>query len=118
MELPIDLGEEREDTFEPSGPMSVSDSKDEIVYPKFCYRGPKDLDLPESGTMVIQFRKTQEEYHADEETGEHTFYECEITVKKILAAKEEPDIRPSKRDTSTEDALDELARENSDEEGY
>ncbi len=114
-DMPVDLGESRKDTFEHDGPMTSPEGSDETVYPKFCYRGPKDLDLPECGTMVISYQKTTEKYKADEETGDHYYYECEITVKKILGAKEEMDMRPSKRDMSAEDALDAMAKEKMEE---
>ena len=107
--MPVDLGETRSDTYGDKNPVDVTGrSTGETVYPKFCYRGPKDLDFPECGTMVISFQKVREEYLADED-GEHYHYECEILVKQVLAVKEEKDIRPSKRDMSTENALDALA---------
>lgn len=114
--MPIDLGEARKDTYDIEDPVDpVGLGNGETVYPKFCYRGPKDLDLPEHGKMVIEYRKTTERYRADPESGDHIYYECEITVKQILSAEAEKDIRPSQRDTSAEDALDALAREHSDD---
>jgi len=112
--MPIELGEKREDTYDEKIGLGHPTDAGETIYPKFCYRGPKDLDLPDCGTMVICYQKTTEKYKANEE-GEHYYYECEITVKRILAAEEEKDIRPSKRDMSADDALDALAKAKSED---
>lgn len=80
----------------------------EKMYPCFHITGSKELDLPDSGTMEIEFRKKSESERKNDDGSET--YECCIEVRKILEAEgEEGPEAPAKRDTSAEEALDKLA---------
>lgn len=93
-----------------NGPMIKGMDDEQIVYPTFRYSGPLDLDLPEHGDMRIHFRKLNEEFDIDPETGKHTHYECTIQVRKLSNIKEAPDITPAHSRDEAGDALDAIAK--------
>ena len=106
----IDLGVKSSELYAKDGPMGMTMGPDnkEVVYPCFHYSGPKELDLPDHGDMNIHFRKKSETSKVLED-GSH-WYECCIQVRKICDVEGEEVSAPTHRDTSTEDALDALAK--------
>lgn len=93
--MKIDLGMNYDDM----GPMEVSEEH----YPSFHYEGPEDLGLPDEGVMKIHFCKTAS---GMTERDDKKRYSCTVEVKKILDVEAEKDDSPTKRDRSSEDALD------------
>ena len=93
--------------------MSSPEGKEpEKIYPTFRYEGPEDLDLPQEGEMTIHFFKKSETSKVDPATGKH-WYECCIEVRCMcdVEGEEEDDGNPpTRRDNSTEAALDKIAR--------
>lgn len=81
-------------------------------YPTIHFEGPEELGLPEHGTMLVHYKVKRE---VETKTPQGDWYSCDIEVRKILGVEAEKDIRPSKRDTSAEDALDNLMRQHDDE---
>jgi hypothetical protein len=103
MSTPIDLG--RASEFGGGSIATPINDRDRVYYPEFTYSGDKELELPEEGEMVIKFRTVRET--EDVREGRYT---CTVEVLSIEKVKGEKDNRPSKRDTSAEDALDTLAK--------
>lgn len=103
----------------PSAPTGLKDDADKPRFPSFTYSGPKELDLPEEGTMEIRFRKKRET-SSTREDGKH-WYECTIEVKCICdvesEAEEAEEEAPTRRDRSAEEALDALAQALSEKRG-
>lgn len=91
----------------PGDPVTMSPNSDRTFYPEFTYSGDESLELPKKGKMTIEYSVTRE---VEEERNGKEHYSCTVQVEKILDVDGEHDIRPSRRDTSTEDALDTLAR--------
>lgn len=92
-------------------PCCNTSQEDSINYPHFYIEGTKDLELPKSGTATIKFRliSETEEHRKDKES-----YRYELEVVAIGDVKSGGGSRSSTKDT--EDALDALAKEASDEE--
>lgn len=112
MDKEIDLGVSPKEQYGDMGnPMpSAKEEMPGKVFPRFHYSGPVELELPDDGTMEIEFCKKTETSRVRDD-GSH-WYECDIEVKKILEVEgeDEDEVRPpSRRDTSAEDALDALA---------
>lgn len=57
-------------------------NRDATVYPHFHYCGPIDLELPDTGEMLVRFIK-REETSSIKDTGQH-WYECKVEIVKIL----------------------------------
>lgn len=103
MKLNIELGEK---ISEPST-ATMSSSKDKMYYPELHLTSDEELDIPETGTMVIQYKKVG----YSSRNGKHT---CDLEVHKVISADEtKGPSAPSKRDKSAEEALDALAKEKS-----
>jgi hypothetical protein len=102
-------------------PLSGSDSRDEVSsYPSFHYDGEVDLELPETGEMLIKFRKISETSRVDKD-GKHT-YACTVEVPAILKVNgKEPEAHvPARSGSEAELALDKIKNEMesaSDEDG-
>ncbi len=110
-EKEIDLGVSPKEQYGDM-PMQVSqsDKMPDRIFPRFHYSGPVELELPDEGTMEVEFCKKSETSRVRED-GTH-WYECDIEVKKILEVEGEDEDEvnpPTRRDTSAEDALDALA---------
>jgi len=104
MHTPIDLGHKTDQGLCPA-PEQVNPSR--TWYPSFNYSGSEELDLPKEGTMTIKFCVTRE---VEENRDGKEHYSCEIEVQEIVSVDGKEEVEaPSKRDTSTEDALDTLA---------
>lgn len=106
----INLGASRREAYHMEDPKVVGGGGDETIYPSFHYSGPLDLDLPEHGEMKIHFRKLDEKYDIDPNTGKHTHYECTIQVRKVSDV-EETDRAPAQSYDGASDALDALMKE-------
>lgn len=108
-EMHIDLGVSPKEQYgDMATPMMAKDEMPEKVYPRFHYSGPVELELPDEGTMEIEFCKKSETSRVKED-GKH-WYECDIEVKSICEVEGEEEVEPpTRRDTSAEDALDALA---------
>jgi hypothetical protein len=105
MKTPIDLGQE----YGKLGiPMSMDSTADEKHYPSFHYEGDEELGLPETGTMTIKFC-VRREVSGKRESGKH-YYECDISVEKILSVKgQKSEEAPARSGSDAADALDKLA---------
>lgn len=77
-------------------------------YPVAHFSGPEELDLPDSGTMLVEYKVVREV--SSETEGRH-WYECDIQLRRIVSAEAEKDISPSKRINDAGDSLDKLAEE-------
>lgn len=92
---------------------SLQKDMEEPRYPVFHYEGPEALDIPETGTMVINYRQTRV---VSEKRPKGDWYQCDVEVRKILSAEpikeEQP---PAKADTSAAEALDKLMAERESE---
>lgn len=112
MDKEIDLGTKYPEMSEPM-PMKMSESK--VMYPHLHICGDKELDLPDSGVMEIEFRKISESERKNDD-GSDT-YECCLEVRKILEIEgeeeeEEDDNEPqapARSFTEAEEALDKIA---------
>jgi len=111
----INLGTSRREAYNMDDPKIVGGEGEEVIYPTFHYSGPLDLDLPDHGDMSIHFRKLDEKYDIDPDTGKHTHYECTVQVRKICDVEEEKDEAPSRSYDDASDALDKIASEMSKE---
>jgi|SRR6185436_7575392 len=67
-------------------PMEPSESPMEKdgYYPSFSFETSEDHELPESGTMTIEYKKTSS---TEEESDGKTRYRCTIQPRAILGAK-------------------------------
>lgn len=97
-------------------PEGQSDKEAPTNYPHFHYEGKDELPIPHKGKMTIEYEIVWEQ---ETETPNSDHYACKVEVRKILAteAAKENDEAPTRRDTSTEDALDRLMEEREAEEG-
>lgn len=68
-------------------------------------------DFPDDGTVTFRYHLSQKT-ESDRNGKERCSYTLDI--QKLVDVKGEKDIRPSKRDTSTEDNLDRLMKEKYD----
>lgn len=95
--------------------MPRMDKDDKVVYPHFHYCGPLDLELPDSGELLVKFVKRKETSFVEED-GAH-WYECKVEIREILKVdgKEPEAYLPSKSYDAASDALDKLAMEASAE---
>lgn len=87
----------------------------EVRYPTFHYSGPKELDLPDHGMMMVCFRKISET-SSRRPDGSH-WYECSVELHHLSDIKgkdDEEEGSPNSRHNEAEDALDRIAHE----EGY
>lgn len=91
------------------------EEKDEVVYPHFHYCGPLDLELPDSGEMLVKFVKRKETSYVEKD-GEH-WYECKVEIRSIEKVDgEQPEAHlPSKSFNSASDALDAIAKQMAEE---
>ncbi len=89
------------------GPEKLN-SIDREHFPEFTFEHSEDV-VPDHGTMVIEYETSRKSDDRNRDPDRR--YSCTICVKKIVSAEGEKDLRPSQRDTSTEDALDALAKE-------
>ena len=99
------------------------DENDKTVYPHFHYCGPLDLELPDSGEMVVKFVKRKETSYVEED-GTH-WYECKVEIRSIekVDGKEPEAHMPAKSYIEAGDALDAIKQQMSgesdnDSEGY
>lgn len=72
------------------------------------FKAGEGVEIPKDGTITFKF------HLANKSEGDKR---CSYTIdlKELVSVTGEKDIRPSKRDTSAEDALDKLAKEKSDD---
>lgn len=84
----------------------VSEGPSEDRYPEVHLETKEGLGLPKSGTITFR-------YDTESETSRKGSYSCTLSLRSVVSADGEKDARPSKRDTSAEDALDALAKEKS-----
>lgn len=94
-----------------SGPlMPRMDDNDKVVYPHFHYCGPLDLELPDSGELLVRFVKRKETSFVEED-GSH-WYECKVEIREILKVDgKEPEAHlPAKSYDAASDALDAIAK--------
>ena len=91
------------------------DENDETVYPHFHYCGPLDLELPDSGEMLVKFVKRKETSYVEED-GQH-WYECKVEIRSIekVDGKEPEAHLPAKSYIEAGDALDAIKQQMSDE---
>lgn len=111
MKYDTDLGSDPKDY---SSPISAQEPS-RIYYPSVHLSGPEELDLPEEGTITFKYKLRREASSKDGD-GKHR-YDCDLDLTKLVSATPEKDERPSRRDTSTEDALDKLMKEREGDDG-
>jgi hypothetical protein len=103
----IDLGVKPEEMYgglPPAGPAQMGNEK---RYPSFRYEGPKDLDLPDEGTMEIKFRKVSE---TERKSTGGDRYECCVEVLCICEVEGEDEEKgEDAAPKSAEEALDKIA---------
>lgn len=102
---PIDLSRKM------SGPESSPVKMDEEYYPSLHLHWDKKYDLPESGTMVVRFKKVSES--TNKRDGKDS-QDVTLDIQKIVSVK--PD-EAKDEEESTEEALDRLKEEAEGEEG-
>lgn len=102
-EFPIDLGRKMD------GPTAVpSPSSSEKFYPTLHLDWDSDYKLPESGTMVIKFTKTNESNSKSRDGKKHQSVSLDITsIDKVSGGKS----KTEKSDEDTGDALNRLKKE-------
>src|SRR6266568_4576416 len=83
---------------------------DAVRYPILHYSGPKDLDLPQDGTMTVKYHLKRETSEVDRETGKH-HYDCDLEILSIEKLKSEEAVAPAKSGSEAADALDKLMAE-------
>jgi hypothetical protein len=105
---PIDLGESLN-----GSELEVPSSSKEVFYPTVHLEWDTDYNLPESGEMVVKFKKTRETVTTRE--GEDKKFEVTLELHEILDVKSMKTDK-DEEDDSSEDALDKLA-EDSEKEG-
>jgi len=83
-------------------------------YPEVRFEGPEELNLPDTGKITLEYKLTRE---VSEDNSAGHWYICNLEIRKIVdvTATDKP-AAPSNRDTSTEDALDKLAKDKQAEE--
>jgi hypothetical protein len=89
-----------------SGQCEPSDCPPNKYYPSFHYDGPKELDLPEEGTMTVKFKRTG---RSESERDGKVNYSCSIDVLSIESVEGEEDDAPSKSYDDASSALDKIA---------
>lgn len=82
-------------------------------YPDIRLESEDNLNLPDSGTLVIQYKKTHEQ--VSNKGKDNEIYSCTLEVHKLLEVKGNSPKAPSTRDMGAEDALDKLAKEKSEQ---
>ncbi|SRR6266567_4212966 len=95
--------------------LSVPTPSDEPRYPILHYSGPKDLDLPQDGTITVKYHLKRETSEVDRKTGKH-HYDCDIEILSIEKLKSEEAVAPAKSGSEAADALDKLMAEHSGDE--
>lgn len=71
------------------------------------FKSGEDTELPKDGTITFK-------YHLSNKSEGDKRCSYTLDLKELVSVTGEKDNRPSKRDTSAEDALDKLAKEKSD----
>jgi hypothetical protein len=95
-------------------PISPDGKMDEPRYPTFHYEGPEEIDIPSEGKMLVEY--CQKNVVEIKTNGKH-WYKCDVEIRKVISAEEADEVEaPSRRDTSTEDALDALMEEREENE--
>lgn len=83
---------------------------EEERYPSFHYEGTEALDLPDSGTMTVKFKRVSESTYKNE--GGKTRYSCTIELTEITSVNgKKPATAPTKSYDEAGDALDKLVAE-------
>ena len=78
-------------------------------YPELRFEGPEELNLPETGKITLEYKLVRE---VSEDNSSGHWYICNLEIRKIVDVKgSDKPAAPSSRDTSTEDALDKLAKD-------
>jgi hypothetical protein len=94
MEYPIDLGKKMSSP-EPTPTSSAKDSEDKMYYPSLYLEWDDDYDLPDSGMMVVRFKKRYQTDRTDSKGDTHQSVELDIV--KIM------EVEPDKEDEKKED---------------
>ena len=102
---PIKLGQKSHMSSVPS-PMELGD----VHYPTIFLHWKKDYKLPDSGEMVVKFKKVRETHTTTDEEKTH---EVTLEVHEIVSVKAS---KKDDEDESSEEAIDKLA-EDYDKEG-
>lgn len=90
-----------------AAPVSPESREDRIIYPTLRIQGPEELDLPDAGVITLRFKRTAESHSTDRDGKKQ--YTCELDITSIEKVEDEAPRSPTRRDTSTGDALDRLA---------
>lgn len=101
----IDLGEKIG-----SAPCCEAPTKDETYYPSInieCKEGEPSYDIPESGTMLVTFKRTRVEETEDERGKRHS---CTLKLKSIDEINGQKPVAEGKK-MDTEALLDKLRSE-------
>lgn len=102
----LDLGQTSKEMYgEPTGTLTKSDEPDRKHYPSFHYEGPEELPIPDQGKMTVEYAIVRSTNSKDRDGKEH--YSCDVEIREICCVDKGVE-QPTKRDTSTEDALDRL----------
>jgi len=105
VELNIELGDKSSGVAMTQGPSGY--------LPEFTFSEDKPCDIPDEGTLTIEYRLIR--HSTDTKDEDRPLYTYTVEVKKLLTAVAEYDDAPSKRDRSADDALDALAKEKIEE---
>lgn len=89
-------------------PSTKEDRPPEYPTAHLEFKSGDDTELPKDGTITFK-------YHLSNKSEGDKRCSYTLDLKELVSVTGEKDIRPSKRDTSAEDALDKLAKEKSDE---
>lgn len=105
MKLNIDLKAE-------NGPATIGSANAEEYFPEFTFRHDDEPDFPETGTMVISYRKVRSSV---DKKNKSQPYSCTIEVREIVSAKgEKGPSAPSEKYDEAGSALDKLAKQKMD----
>jgi hypothetical protein len=102
----IDLGVKPDEMYGGMPTSAPTQMGNEKRYPSFRYEGPKDLDLPDEGTMEIKFRKVSE---TERKSTGGDRYECCVEVLCICEVEGEDEDETEDAPKSAEEALDRIA---------
>lgn len=108
-----DLGQSEKEMYGLVAAPEMKVQEDRVQYPSFHYEGEAELGIPEKGKMTVEYETVSESSSKGRDGKER--YACTVEIRKILAVEGEVE-QPTKRDTSTSDALDKLVEALSGEE--
>lgn len=92
MNYPIDLGKKM--SMPEVAPSPSKESDDKMYYPTLYLEWDKDYEMPDSGMMVVRFKKCSQ---TDRTTEDGTHQSVELEIQKIM------EVEPDKEEEEKED---------------